>query len=124
MIQIRNVPEDVHCRLKACAAMAGMPAVRLPAEEISAVAARRNMEEMRERLATRSRVETGESAADAIRAICGHRHDHGRRLHLARCAPAQADCGCHPGEAARLGTALHVPHLLDAKNPPKRAVTC
>jgi plasmid stability protein len=71
MIQIRNVPDELHRRLKARAAMAGMSLSDYLLKEISAVAARPTMEEMRERLATRSRVEAGESAADAIRAIRG-----------------------------------------------------
>ncbi len=71
MIQIRNVPDDLHRRLKARAAMAGMSLSDYLLKEISAVAERPTMEEMRERLARRSRVETGESAADAIRAIRG-----------------------------------------------------
>jgi plasmid stability protein len=71
MIQIRNVPDDLHRRLKARAAMAGMSLSEYLLKEISAVAARPTMEEMRARLATRSRVETGESAADAIRALRG-----------------------------------------------------
>jgi len=71
MIQIRNVPEDLHRRLKARAAMAGMSLSDYLLKEISAVAERPTMEEMRQRLASRSRVETGESAADAIRAIRG-----------------------------------------------------
>jgi antitoxin FitA len=71
MIQIRNVPEDLHRRLKARAALAGMSLSDFLLKEISAVAERPTMEEMRERLARRSRVETGESAADAIRAIRG-----------------------------------------------------
>jgi plasmid stability protein len=71
MIQIRNVPEDLHRRLKVRAAMAGMSLSDYLLKEIKAVADRPTMEEMRERLARRSRVETGESAADAIRAIRG-----------------------------------------------------
>ena len=71
MIQIRNVPDDLHRRLKARAAMAGMSLSDYLLKEISAVADRPTMEEMRKRLASRSRVETGESAADAIRAIRG-----------------------------------------------------
>ena len=71
MIQIRNVPEDLHRRLKARAAMAGMSLSDYLLKEIGAVAERPTMEEMRERLARRSRVETGESAADAIRAMRG-----------------------------------------------------
>ena len=71
MIQIRNVPEDLHRRLKARAAMAGMSLSDYLLKEISAVAERPTMEEMRERLARRSRVETSESAADIIREIRG-----------------------------------------------------
>jgi plasmid stability protein len=71
MIQIRNVPDDLHRRLKARAAMAGMSLSDYLLKEISAVAERPTMQEMRERLERRSRVETGESAADAIRAIRG-----------------------------------------------------
>ena len=71
MIQIRNVPDDLHRRLKARAALAGMSLSDYLLKEISAVAARPTMEEMRERLARRSRVETSESTADIIRAMRG-----------------------------------------------------
>ena len=71
MIQIRNVPDDLHRRLKARAAMAGMSLSDYLLKEINAVAARPTMEEMRARLATRSRVEPSESTADIIRAIRG-----------------------------------------------------
>jgi plasmid stability protein len=71
MIQIRNVPEDLHRRLKARAAMAGMSLSDYLLKEIRAVAERPTMEEMRERLARRSRVETSESAADIIRELRG-----------------------------------------------------
>ena len=71
MIQIRNVPDELHRRLKARAAMAGMSLSDYLLKEISAVAERPTMEEMRARLARRSSVETGESSADAIRAIRG-----------------------------------------------------
>jgi plasmid stability protein len=71
MIQIRNVPDELHRRLKARAAMAGMSLSDYLLKEIRAVAERPTMEEMRERLARRSVVEAGESAADAIRALRG-----------------------------------------------------
>lgn len=71
MIQIRNVPDELHRRLKARAAMAGMSLSDYLLKEITAVAGRPTMEEMRERLASRSRVETGESAADIIREMRG-----------------------------------------------------
>ena len=71
MIQIRNVPDDLHRRLKARAAMAGMSLSDYLLKEISVVAARPTMEEMRARLATRSRVEPSESTVDIIRAVRG-----------------------------------------------------
>jgi antitoxin FitA len=71
MIQIRNVPDDLHRLLKARAAMAGMSLSDYLLKEISAVAARPTMEEMRARLATRARVEPSESTADIIRAVRG-----------------------------------------------------
>jgi plasmid stability protein len=71
MIQIRNVPDDLHRRLKARAAMAGMSLSDYLLKEIDAIAERPTMQEMRERLARRTPVETGESAADAIRALRG-----------------------------------------------------
>lgn len=71
MIQIRNVPDDIHRRLKARAAMAGMSLSDYLLKEISAVAARPTMEELLARLATRSRVEPDESPEDAIRALRG-----------------------------------------------------
>lgn len=71
MIQIRNVPDDLHRRLKARAAMAGMSLSDYLLKEISAVAKRPTMEELLARLATRSRVEPDESPEDAIRALRG-----------------------------------------------------
>jgi antitoxin FitA len=71
MIQIRNVPEDLHRRLKARAAMAGMSLSDYLLKEIRQVAERPTMEEMRERIARRSRVETSGSAADIIREVRG-----------------------------------------------------
>jgi antitoxin FitA len=71
MIQIRNVPEDLHRHLKARAAMSGMSLSDYLLKEIGAVAARPTMEEMRARLATRSRVESSESTADIIRTMRG-----------------------------------------------------
>jgi plasmid stability protein len=71
MIQIRNVPDELHRRLKARAAMAGMSLSDYLLKEIRAVADRPTMEELRARLATRSRVEPTESTADVIRAVRG-----------------------------------------------------
>jgi antitoxin FitA len=71
MIQIRNVPEDLHRRLKARAAMAGMSLSEYLLQEISEIAKRPTMEEMRERLARRSTVSLPEEPADVIRAVRG-----------------------------------------------------
>jgi plasmid stability protein len=71
MIQIRNVPDDLHRRLKARAAMAGMSLSDYLLKEISAVAARPTLEELLARLATRSRVEPDESPEDVVRALRG-----------------------------------------------------
>jgi plasmid stability protein len=71
MIQIRNVPDDLHRRLKSRAALAGMSLSDYLLKEIREVAERPTMEEMRARLATRSRVEPTESPADVIRALRG-----------------------------------------------------
>jgi plasmid stability protein len=71
MVQIRNVPDDLHRRLKARAALAGMSLSDYLLKEIREVAERPTMEEMRARLARRSRVEPDESPADVIRALRG-----------------------------------------------------
>jgi len=69
MIQIRNVPDALHARLKARAAMAGMSLSDFLLQAIEDLAARPSLEELRERLASRTPVETKESSAEAIRAI-------------------------------------------------------
>jgi antitoxin FitA len=73
MIQIRNVPEDLHRRLKARAAMAGMSLSDYLLKEIGAVAERPTMEEMRARLARRRTAgsELSESTVDIIRQMRG-----------------------------------------------------
>ena len=68
MIQIRNVPEDLHRRLKARAAMAGLSLSEMLLQEIKAVAERPTLEEMRARLASRRAPELDISPADAVRA--------------------------------------------------------
>jgi antitoxin FitA len=71
MIQIRNVPDGLHRRLKARAAMAGMSLSDYLLSEIRAVAERPTMEEMRERLARRRTVALSESTADVVREMRG-----------------------------------------------------
>lgn len=68
MIQLRSVPDALHRKLKARAAMAGMSLSDYLTVEIRRVADQPTLEEMRERLSRLSRVTTKESAAAAVRA--------------------------------------------------------
>ena len=68
MIQIRNVPETVHRRLKSRAALAGMSLSDYLLDELRQVAARPSLDELRERLAGRSQAGVSLSPADAVRA--------------------------------------------------------
>lgn len=68
MIQIRNVPDDVHRRLKSRAALAGMSLSDYLLNEIRQVAERPSLDELRERLASRPETTLSESVADAVRA--------------------------------------------------------
>ena len=63
MIQIRNVPEALHRRLKARAAMAGLSLSDMLLREIAAVAERPSPEEMRARLAKLTPVDFDAAAA-------------------------------------------------------------
>lgn len=68
MIQIRNVPEQIHRTLKARAAEAGMTLSDYLLAELEDAATRPSAREMRERLERRSRVLGGESSVEAVRA--------------------------------------------------------
>jgi plasmid stability protein len=68
MIQIRNVPEALHRRLKARSAMAGMSLSDYLLAEIRLLGERPTIEEMLTRLQTRPALALSESPADAIRA--------------------------------------------------------
>jgi plasmid stability protein len=67
MIQVRNVPDALHRKLKARAAVAGKSLSDYLLAEIGRIAALPTREEMRERLHSRSRVELKVRAADVIR---------------------------------------------------------
>ena len=67
MIQVRNVPDSLHRTLKAQAALSGMSLSDFLLAEIRHVAERPTIEELRERLRRRSRVESHVSAAEAVR---------------------------------------------------------
>ena len=68
MIQIRNVPDGLHRKLKSRAALAGMSLSDYLLQQIREVAERPTMEEMRARLARRAPVKLSEDTADAVRA--------------------------------------------------------
>lgn len=68
MIQIRNVPNELHRRLKARAALAGMSLSDYLLREIRSVAERPTLEELRTRLEHRSAVTPATSPAQAVRA--------------------------------------------------------
>jgi antitoxin FitA len=68
MIQIRNVPEELHRHLKARAATAGMSLSDYLLKEISNVAERPTLQEMLARLQAREPTDPGISMVDAVRA--------------------------------------------------------
>ena len=73
MIQLRNVPDNVHRTLKARAALAGMSLSDYLIAEVRQLAARPTMSELRERVRQRERVTSKVSAADIIRDERDHR---------------------------------------------------
>ena len=68
MIQIRNVPDELHRRLKSRAALAGMSLSDYLLNEIRQVAERPTLEELRARLEHRTQVTPSVAPAEAIRA--------------------------------------------------------
>jgi len=70
-IQIRNVPSDLHRKLKARAALAGMSLSEYLLREVQSVAERPTLEEIKERLSRRAPVRTRLTAAAVVRAMRG-----------------------------------------------------
>ncbi len=68
MVQIRNVPDALHRRLKSRAAVAGMSLSDYLLAEIREVAERPTLEELRARLQSRSAVTPSVGPAHAVRA--------------------------------------------------------
>lgn len=68
MIQIRNVPDALHRKLKSRAALAGMSLSDYLLRQIRQVAEQPTLEEMRARLQTLSRVTPSVDPTDLIRA--------------------------------------------------------
>lgn len=67
MVQIRNVPDALHRQLKARAAMAGMTLSDFLLLEMSKVAERPSIDELRARLATRAPAYPAVPPAQAVR---------------------------------------------------------
>jgi hypothetical protein len=68
MIQVRNVPDDLHTELKVRAARAGMSLSDFLLKELAVIARTPPLEDVFERIHRSGPVETSESAADAVRA--------------------------------------------------------
>jgi plasmid stability protein len=68
MIQIRNVPDALHRRLKSRAALAGMSLSDYLLSEIRRLAERPTLDELRERLERRPETRLSTEPAQAVRA--------------------------------------------------------
>ena len=68
MIQIRNVPDDVHREVKARAARAGMSLSDYLLREVKRSVEAPAIEDLLERMATRERPQLTETPAQAVRA--------------------------------------------------------
>jgi len=71
MIQIRNVPDEVHKKLKMRALEEGLTLSDLLAREARQLAERPTLAQMRARLLRRERVSLPESAAELVRGARG-----------------------------------------------------
>jgi hypothetical protein len=69
MIQIRNVPDDLHRALKARAALEGTTLSELILRELPRIAHRPSLEEVFERIRAREPVNGGPSSAELIRQV-------------------------------------------------------
>lgn len=67
MIQLRNVPDALHRRLKARAALEGKSLSDYLLQQVQAAAERPTVDEIRQRLASRSRPRLSMSPTEAIR---------------------------------------------------------
>ena len=68
MIQIRNVPDDIHRLLKVRAAQEGLTLSQLLLREATALAQRPSIQEIVDRIRSRSSAELKETSAAALRA--------------------------------------------------------
>lgn len=68
LVQIRNVPDEVHRRLKARAAMEGRSLSEMALAELTRSLERPTRRELIERVQARERVAVSQSPADVVRA--------------------------------------------------------
>ncbi|WP_342359511.1 FitA-like ribbon-helix-helix domain-containing protein [Terrarubrum flagellatum] len=68
MVQIRNVPDELHRKLKSRAALAGMSLTDYLLQQMRQIAEQPTLEEMLERLRSRSPTNPSLSSEDAVRA--------------------------------------------------------
>ena len=68
MIQIRNVPDELHRKLKARAALQGKSLSDYLLDSIAEIAERPSVEEWRARLRTREPVDLGDETVEFLRA--------------------------------------------------------
>ena len=68
MIQIRNVPDEIHRVLKLRAVQAGMTLSDYLLKEVTAVAQRTTVEELTQRIRRRGAAQPGEDSVEAVRA--------------------------------------------------------
>ena len=71
MIQVRNVPDEVHRKLKSRAALAGMSLSAYALSELQSCLDRPTTDELIQRLRTRAPVTVHPRPADAIRELRG-----------------------------------------------------
>jgi plasmid stability protein len=68
MVQVRNVPDELHRKLKSRAALSGMSISEYLLREIERVLERPTREELLQRLQSRDQVELREGTASAVAA--------------------------------------------------------
>lgn len=71
MIQVRNVPDELHRTLKVRAARNGMTLSDYLLSELEGIAEKPSLAELAERISRRQRSEIGDSAAELIRDLRG-----------------------------------------------------
>lgn len=69
MVQIRDVPDDVHARLVARAASEGRSLSEMLREEVATLARRPTRADVLRRIRERAPIETPESGAEAVRRL-------------------------------------------------------